>query len=142
MLFYWYSRYKCIIITFIFIFIIPLHYIYAITPPPDRNISISSTIGQIKNIIAVASGKGGVGKSTVSANLALSFRNLGYKTGLLDLDIYGPSLPTVLGINGQSEMTNQKKLIPLDHLEQIKFFIGFGKNQFIALMKCPIFLKV
>ena len=98
-----------------------------------QNISISSTIGQIKNIIAVASGKGGVGKSTVSANLALSFRNLGYKTGLLDLDIYGPSLPTVLGINGQPELTNQKKLIPLDHLG-LKI-MSFG---FISGNKTPV----
>ena len=98
-----------------------------------QNISISSTIGQIKNIIAVASGKGGVGKSTISANLALSFKKLGYKTGLLDLDIYGPSLPTVLGINGQPEMTNQKKLVPLDHLG-LKI-MSFG---FISGNKTPV----
>ena len=76
-----------------------------------QNTSISSTIGQIKNIIAVASGKGGVGKSTVSANLALSFRNLGYKTGLLDLDIYGPSLPMVLGVNGDNLNAAVKELL-------------------------------
>ena len=67
----------------------------------------------MKNIIAVASGKGGVGKSTVAVNLACSLVKKGLKVGLLDLDIYGPSLPIALGINEQPEMTNDKKLIPL-----------------------------
>ena len=69
---------------------------------------------KVKNIIAVASGKGGVGKSTVAANIACSFSRKGYKVGLLDLDIYGPSLPIILGINESPQLTQEKKLIPLD----------------------------
>jgi ATP-binding protein involved in chromosome partitioning len=73
-----------------------------------------SILEGVNHIIAVASGKGGVGKSTVSANLASALVNAGKKVGLLDLDIYGPSLPITFGINEQPQMTQSKKLIPIE----------------------------
>jgi ATP-binding protein involved in chromosome partitioning len=71
-------------------------------------------IGRVKHIIAVASAKGGVGKSTVAVNLACAFASLGMKTGLLDLDVYGPSAPTLLGVSGRKpEMDAQRILTPI-----------------------------
>jgi len=79
----------------------------------------------VKHVIAVASGKGGVGKSTVAANLACAMARQGKKVGLLDLDIYGPSLPIVLGINEQPQMTQDKKLVPLQKFGMEVMSFGF-----------------
>ncbi len=79
----------------------------------------------VNHVIAIASGKGGVGKSTVAANLACAMAKQGLKVGLLDLDIYGPSLPIVLGINEQPGMTQDKKLIPLEKFGMKVMSFGF-----------------
>ncbi|MGD9979970.1 MAG: P-loop NTPase [Hyphomonadaceae bacterium] len=72
-------------------------------------------VGRVKKIIAVASAKGGVGKSTVAVNLACAFASLGMKTGLLDLDVYGPSAPTLLGTGAKKpRMREDKMLEPLE----------------------------
>ena len=84
-----------------------------------------SVLGNVKHIIAIASGKGGVGKSTVAANLACAMVKQGHQVGLLDLDIYGPSLPIVLDLHDQPKMTQNKKLIPLEKFGMKVMSFGF-----------------
>ena len=79
----------------------------------------------VKNIIVVASGKGGVGKSTVSANLALALVAEGAKVGVLDADIYGPSQPRMLGISGKPQSPDGKTIIPLEAHGLQAMSIGF-----------------
>ena len=80
---------------------------------------------QVGAIVAVASGKGGVGKSTTAANLALSFRALGLRTAMLDADIYGPSLPTMMGISGRPSSPDGRTIIPLEAHGVTCMSIGF-----------------
>lgn len=89
----------------------------------------ANAVPHVKNIIAVASGKGGVGKSTVSVNLALGLKMLGAKVGLIDADLYGPSIPTMLGLQGQrpqiQSVYNQPKMVPLEAYGIPVMSIGF-----------------
>ena len=79
----------------------------------------------VRNVIAVASGKGGVGKSTVSANLALALSAEGAKAGVLDADIYGPSQPRMLGVGGRPESKDGKSLEPMNSYHVQVMSIGF-----------------
>ncbi|MCZ6499264.1 MAG: iron-sulfur cluster carrier protein ApbC [Gammaproteobacteria bacterium] len=92
-------------------------------------------LGQVKNVIAVASGKGGVGKSTTAVNLALALAREGAKTGILDADIYGPSLPQMLGLGGQRPgSTDGKTMQPLQAHGISAMSIGFLIDQEQAMV--------
>lgn len=77
------------------------------------SIPASAPVEGVGKVIAVASGKGGVGKSTVAVNLALALQKLEYRVGLLDIDIYGPSLPTLLGVQDRPGV-RERRIVPLD----------------------------
>jgi ATP-binding protein involved in chromosome partitioning len=72
------------------------------------------TIAGVKHIVAVASGKGGVGKSTVAVNLALAMRALGWRVGLMDADVYGPSVAMMVGVEKTPTLTQERRIIPLE----------------------------
>ena len=79
----------------------------------------------VTQVIAVASGKGGVGKSTVAVNLAVALGRMGYRVGLLDADVYGPSAPKMLGLDAEPELGPEKKLLPLQAWGVKVISIGF-----------------
>ena len=96
-------------------------------------------LDHIKNVIAVASGKGGVGKSTIAANLALAFKEKKYAVGLLDLDIYGPSLPIILGFNESPKMTQDRKIVPFDKYGLKVMSFGFlSGNETPVIWRGPL----
>lgn len=81
-------------------------------PPGQSAWSNQSRVPGVRKVVAVASGKGGVGKSTVSVNLACGFRQLGLRVGLLDCDIYGPSIPLMMGTHDKPTLSEADKMVP------------------------------
>lgn len=82
-------------------------------------------VPSVKQIIAVASGKGGVGKSTITVNLAVALAKTGAKVGLLDADIYGPSIPLMMGCSGERPLTREGKIMPIERFGVKMMSIGF-----------------
>ena len=98
----------------------------------------------VKNVIAVGSGKGGVGKSTVAVNMALALSHEGAKVGLLDADIYGPSIPIMMGLQGQKpKMSESGKVIPLEAHGIKTMSIGFIADESQAVIwRGPMIHKI
>ena len=94
-------------------------------PTRARGPSAAQAPEGVKSIIAVASGKGGVGKSTTAVNLALALRDIGLKVGMLDADIYGPSVPKLLAIRGRPQTLGGTRLLPMDGYGLKVMSIGF-----------------
>jgi ATP-binding protein involved in chromosome partitioning len=95
------------------------------SPAPAQASGPGRGVGQIKHIIAVASGKGGVGKSTTAVNLALGFLENGLRVGVLDADIYGPSMPRLLSIRGKPELIGDNLLAPVQNYGLKVMSMGF-----------------
>lgn len=93
---------------------IPVHQTESKPAKPAPKQSDLTAHPRIANIVAVASGKGGVGKSTTTVNLALALQKLGKKVGILDADIYGPSIPAMLGVSGVKPAVENDQFVPID----------------------------
>ncbi len=92
-------------------------------------------LAQVKNVVCVASGKGGVGKSTMTANLAAALRREGHSIGVLDCDVYGYSIPRMLGVDGKPDVNAERKIIPIDGAAGIRVMsIGFFLEQNAAVV--------
>ncbi|MCC7051726.1 MAG: Mrp/NBP35 family ATP-binding protein [Gemmatimonadaceae bacterium] len=114
-------------------------------PAPAARVAAPTpvTLPNLGRIIAVSSGKGGVGKSTVSVNLAIALAKLGHRVGLMDADIYGPNIPRMMGVDQQPEVNKQAKIIPLEAWGVKLISLGFliEKDQ-PAIWRGPIVMKL
>ncbi|KAG5771047.1 hypothetical protein H9Q72_002248 [Fusarium xylarioides] len=100
------------------------------TPPTWGKRPVRRKITGVEKVIAVSSAKGGVGKSTVAANLSLAFARLGFRAGILDTDIFGPSIPTLFDLSGEPRLSNNNQLIPLTNYGVKTMSMGYlvGEN--------------
>lgn len=112
------------------------------TAPSAKLAGSRKPIAGVRSIVAVASGKGGVGKSTVSVNLAVALANQGHRVGLLDADIYGPSVPMMLGIEAQPTVNDQNKIVPVEKLGiKVMSFGFFAAEDAAVIWRGPMIMK-
>ena len=85
----------------------------------DQDAAVKESLQKIKNKFVVLSGKGGVGKTSVSVNIAMALANKGYNVGIMDVDLHGPDVPRMLGIEGILDLNQNRKLIPIRYSENL-----------------------
>ncbi|KAK3384281.1 P-loop containing nucleoside triphosphate hydrolase protein [Lasiosphaeria ovina] len=111
-------------------------------PRMQRGLPQKRPIKGVAKVIAVSSAKGGVGKSTVAANLALAFARLGYRSGILDMDVFGPSIPTLFNLDEAPRLTAHNQLVPLTNYGVQTMSIGYLVGSGSALVwRGPMLLK-
>ncbi|PWY76975.1 P-loop containing nucleoside triphosphate hydrolase protein [Aspergillus heteromorphus CBS 117.55] len=100
--------------------------------PRRRGLPEKRKIRDVKKVVAVSSAKGGVGKSTIAVNLALAFARRGIRTGILDTDIFGPSIPTLLNLSGEPRLDENNLLLPLTNYN-LKSIVSWGPLDILFL---------
>ena len=86
----------------------------------EQDIAVNESLGKIKNKILVMSGKGGVGKTSTSVNLSIALADKGFSVGIIDVDLHGPDIPRMLGLEGTPQVNENKKLNPISYSETLK----------------------
>lgn len=109
------------------------------TPIKKPAVWVTEPLPHVKRVIAVASGKGGVGKSTTAVNLALAISQSGRRVGILDADIYGPSIPRMMALSGKPEF--KEKMIPLESRGVKCMSMGFITGDEAAVLRGPMITK-
>ena len=90
-------------------------------PHAEQNAAVEKSLGRIKQKLIVMSGKGGVGKTSTSVNLAIALANKGYQVGIMDVDLHGPDVPRMLGLKGMLDLSkNSNKLAPMQRMDNLK----------------------
>ena len=107
-------------------------------PQPKRELAKGSGLDRVRNIIAISSCKGGVGKSTVAAMLARNLADRGHQTGLLDMDLFGPSVPTLFNIHDAGIMQHDNLMVPVDVAGLKLMSFGFLIGDKPAVMRGPM----
>lgn len=100
----------------------------------DRQAAQEDLVPGVKQIVAIASGKGGVGKSTVSVNLAVALANRGARVGLMDADVYGPSVPLMMGVQNERPLAQNQKIVPIERFGVRMMSLGFLLEEGQAVM--------
>ena len=89
-------------------------------PHAEQDAAVAQSLQKIKNKFMVMSGKGGVGKTSTSVNLALALADMGYQVGIMDVDLHGPDVPRMLGLTGMLDLSSSKKLNPMSYSANLK----------------------